>query len=404
MESDNNIYALIDALAQIKDYRKKRGVRYKLCDLLLLVIYAVLAGQTEGIDMEYYVELKFEYFNKLIGLKRCPSHDTFSRVIRYTDFDRLSNILNEWLDCYYPELVKKYGKYKILHVDGKAIRAANEKANGEKQIYLLNAMYEGGSVRVYSRRIGEKENEISQLPAFLNTFNLENTIVTIDAMGNNNTVIKSIIDNKGDYLTTVKENQGNLYGAIREECLRLEQTKAADEKTGEISSEFDNLDSYSVTEKDHGRIDTYKVTMLPGTKFIYDRFKTISFYGTIGRVGIIDKLTEIKEKGEWIVGSVTRTYIITSLETIKAKTLLEIKRSHWNIEMQHWLLDVYYNEDRSTARRGDSVSNLSAIKRFAMRIKKQKEMFSKLSLNRFFMYCNNDPENISKLLFSEPLL
>ncbi len=29
-------------------------------------------------------------------------------------------------------------------------------------------------------------------------------------MGDNNIVIKAIIENKGDYLTTVKENQGNL--------------------------------------------------------------------------------------------------------------------------------------------------------------------------------------------------
>ncbi len=39
--------------------------------------------------------------------------------------------------------------------------------------------------------------------------------------------------------------------------------------------------------------------------------------------------------------------------------------------MQHWLLDVYYNEDHQTARKNDAVSNLSAIRRFARRIKKQ---------------------------------
>lgn len=392
MKSDEKVSTLIEMLEQIEDYRKERGVRFKLSDLLLISIYAILSGYSNAVDMEYYVELKFDYFKNLIGLNRIPSHDTFSRVLRYVNFDKLSEILNEWLDCYYPELVNRYGKYKILHVDGKAVKAASEKSNGEKPIYLLNAMYEGGSIRVYSKRIGEKENEISQLPSFLSTFNLEDTIVTVDAMGDNNTVINAIIKNKGDYLTTVKENQGNLFNIIKEECIKLENEKI-----------FDDLDSYMVTEKEHGRIETYKATLLPSTLFIYEKYKNLSFYGTIGKVGIIDKKTQTKEKGEW-KESTTRSYIISSLETITAKKLLEIKRSHWNIEMQHWLLDVYYNEDHLTARRDNAVSNSSALKRFAMRIKKQGEAFQKLSLNRFFMYCDNNPENVTKLLFTDYLL
>lgn len=392
MNSDDKLSTLIDMLGEIEDYRKERGIRFKLSDLLLTSIYAILSGYPNAVDMEYYAELNYEYFNKLINLKRVPSHDTFSKVLRYTNFDKLSEILNEWLDCYYPELVEKYGKYKILHVDGKAVRAASEKSNGEKPIYLLNAMYEGGSIRVYSKRIGEKENEISQLPDFLSTFNLEDTIVTVDAMGDNNTVIDAIVSNRGDYLTTVKENQENLYESIKEECTKLEK-----------ENKFDTLDSYMVTEKDHGRIETYKVTLMPSTNFIYEQYKTASFYGTIGKVGIIDKKTQIKEKGEWKETTI-RTYVISSLESITSSKLLEIKRSHWNIEMQHWLLDVYFNEDRSTARKDNAINNSSALKRFAMRIKKQREEFSQLSLNRFFMYCDHNPENVTKLLFSEVIL
>lgn len=53
-------------------------------------------------------------------------------------------------------------------------------------------MYEGGTIGVGIRRVGEKENEISGLPDYLKQFDLKDTIVTMDAMGCNQTVIKAI--------------------------------------------------------------------------------------------------------------------------------------------------------------------------------------------------------------------
>lgn len=59
----------------------------------------------------------------------------------------------------------------------------------------------------------------------------------------------------------------------------------------------------------------------------------------------------------------TRTYLISSLETITAEDMLQIRRSHLK-------LDVILKEDLSTQRKNNSISNLSTLKRFAMRIKK----------------------------------
>ena len=201
---------LREALSSIPDPRKERGVRYKYCDLILLIIYAILSVFSTGVDIEFYVEENFEYFQKMIGLKNVPSHDTFSRIIRITNFDNLASVLSTWLVKYYPETYKKYQEKKVLHLDGKAICAASEKSKGVEPIYLLNAMYEGGSISVYSKRVGEKTNEIGELPTFLNQFNLEETIVTIDAISINENIIKAIIDKKGHYLLQVKDNQSNL--------------------------------------------------------------------------------------------------------------------------------------------------------------------------------------------------
>ena len=42
------------------------------------------------------------------------------------------------------------------------------------------------------KRVGDKENEISCLPDYTGVFELSNTVITMDAMGCNQTVIKAI--------------------------------------------------------------------------------------------------------------------------------------------------------------------------------------------------------------------
>lgn len=67
--------------------------------------------------------------------------------------------------------------------------------------------------------------------------------------------------------------------------------------------------------------------------------------------------------------------------------------------MVHWKLDVISKEDLSTQRKNNSISNLSALKRFAMRIKKQRKEYDKVCLNLFGMAMANNPKTIEKVLF-----
>ena len=219
----DEIKEMLMILERIPDPRHSRGVRYKFAHLLLISIYAVLAGHSEATEIAYYAELNREYFREVLGMEEMPSHDTFSRVLRFTSFERLTENLGEWLRENFPETYEKYGGYRVLHIDGKAARGASEKSKGEKPIYHLNAMYEGESIGVELRRVGEKENEISGLPEYLKQFNLADTIVTVDAMGCNQTVIEAIRRGGGRYVVPGKENQRRLQETITEEIKKQEE-------------------------------------------------------------------------------------------------------------------------------------------------------------------------------------
>lgn len=110
---------LIFLLEQIEDPRHARGIRYRFADLLLICIYAVLAGHSEGSDIAFYAELNFEYFKEKTQMKRVPSHDTFSRLLRMVSFEKLSFSLGAWLKEMFPEICERYKDMKILRVDGR---------------------------------------------------------------------------------------------------------------------------------------------------------------------------------------------------------------------------------------------------------------------------------------------
>ena len=258
---------------------------------------------------------------------------------------------------------------------------------GEKPIYHLNAMYEGESVGVEIKRVGEKENEISCLPDYLKRFELSDTIVTMDAMGCNRTVIEAIHEGGGNYVLPVKENQKKLFAAVNEEIEKLKKEKR-----------WDKLDCTEVLQKEHGRIDKAAFRMLSDTGFVYEKLGLGSFYGTIARIGIMDKMTEAVKDGKE-VKTKSQGIFITDIEDITVEIMQKIRAAHWNIEMQHWILDIQLKEDRQRARKNDAVTNGSILRRFCMMLKKQDPELSAKPMKRFLMANEHDPKRIEKLLF-----
>lgn len=386
MKSDRE---LLEILKDIADPREKRGVRYRYADLLLICIYAVLAGYSEGTEIEFYANLNREYFKELLGIEKAPSHDTFSRIMRLTDFDKLSEELGDRLREQYPDISERIEGKKILHIDGKAVRAAAEKSRGEKPVYVINAMYEGESIGVAAERIGEKENEITKILEFLERFNLQETIVTVDAIGGCRRVIEAIETRGGSYVIPVKENQPGFLRAIKEKVKELEE-----------SEEIKELDFAENVNKGHGRIEKYRLAMIKNTAFVYEKMGAESYLNTVAGIGIIDKTVTEKVSGKAEIKN-SRTYVITNLEGIDAETLLKIKRSHWNIEAQHWVLDVQLKEDGKTARKGNAVPTAATLRRFCLAVRKHDSEYAEKPVKRFFMANNHDIARIGKLLFEK---
>ena len=85
---------------------------------------------------------------------------------------------------------------------------------------------------------------------------------------------------------------------------------------------------------------------------------------------------------------------------VSAKELIEITRKHWSIENNlHWILDVHFREDWSTAKSGNSIHNLSLLRKICYNLVKFDTTHGKLSFKKKLMMYNHDLDNLKKLIF-----
>ena len=65
-------------------------------------------------------------------------------------------------------------------------------------------------------KTAEKSNEITAIPALLEVLSIKGCIITIDAMGCQKEIASKIISQQGDYLLSLKGNQGNLHSSVKD--------------------------------------------------------------------------------------------------------------------------------------------------------------------------------------------
>ncbi|WCN08006.1 ISAs1 family transposase [Marinomonas mediterranea] len=68
--------------------------------------------------------------------------------------------------------------------------------------------------RTYYLNLGS--NEITAIPKLLKLLDVKDCLISIDAMGCQKEIVKSILKGKGNYLLAVKGNQERLYKAVKE--------------------------------------------------------------------------------------------------------------------------------------------------------------------------------------------
>src|SRR3982751_5200261 len=142
-----------------------------------------------------------------------PSHDTFRRVFMLIDPDAFEVCFSAWAQSFAEAFDRE-----VVAIDGKTLRRSFDRGRAQGPLHLVSAWASEQGLVLGQREVDGKSNEITAIPALLETLSLKNCIVTLDAMGCQKTIAGRILERHADYLLVLKANQGKAFRATKECC------------------------------------------------------------------------------------------------------------------------------------------------------------------------------------------
>ena len=360
--------SVYEGLCQLTDVRKAHGKRYSLESVLMVIVMAKLCGEDTPYAIADWAKNHREQLVKLLQLKResTPSHHTIRRIMGWVVYQEE---IERWVGTY-----NQCGEHGgVYALDGKAPRGTRKKDDEEGPEYLLS-VYDVEQEKVLSQvAVGRKENEITKAPEALKTVEITGKVVTGDAMHTQKRLAAQILEQGGDYVFPVKENQLGLYKNIQA-LFAPEYPKPG---FGKIQTDF--LTAQKVN-KGHGRIETRIITtseMLnpystwPGLSQVYQLERQFQWW----RSGHCFRTSNQVEFG---IASLTRTKSSPS-------RLLKIRRTHWGIEIGlHYRRDVTFKEDATRMTIGNTGKVMAAINNLVIALIHQSKFQNSAQARRYF--------------------
>ena len=348
--------SLAHHFAGLTDPRIDRSRLHELLDIVAIAICAVVAGADSWDDIEDFANAKVAWLRTFLGLPNgIPHHDTFRRPFERLDPGEFQEGFLRWI-----EALHQAAERQVIAIDGKTLRRSFDRAKGRSALHMVHAWATANHLLLGQVAVDEKSNEITAIPELLKMLEIAGAIVTIDAMGCQKEIARTIRGRGADYLLALKGNHGRLFEQVR---AFWAGSCAHGRKGGGIRY-------HREWSEGHGRTEARRCWATSDLSWLEGR----DDWEGLRSVVLVESERFI---GESL--SVEERYYLSSLPA-EAKLLNGAARSHWGVENSlHWVLDVTFDEDRSRIRKENAPENFGLLRRLALCLLK-KEATSKRSI------------------------
>ena len=339
--------ALQDHFATLTDPRCPYAPhsRHLLMDILIIAVCAVISGAEGWEDIEEYGKSQAEWFADLLDLPHgIPGHDTFRRVLSRLDPEELTRCFISWTNA-----LSEASGGDIVSIDGKTLRHSFDRATSTAAIHMVRAWASANRLALGQRKVEEKSNEITAIPKLLQLLDLKGAVVTIDAMGCQKEIAKTITEQGADYVLALKDNHPTLSDAVT-----LFLNDARDTGFADIAHAY-----HETVDGDHGRIETRRYWITSEIAWLGAK----ASWANLHSVGMVESRREIGETVQ-----IDTRYFLTSLPA-QGMRFAQAVRQHWGIENSlHWVLDVSFDEDACRIRKDKGAQTFSVLRHIALNL------------------------------------
>ncbi len=174
---------LIAALSEVKDPRRRQGLRTDLEQIFYMTVIGYLCGYTGYRELKKFCDSQAEIFKEALTLRHgIPSHVTFWQVLTNIDDQEMIKAFNKWSENYAP-----LEKASFVSGDGKVLGSTVTNVNGKNQDFqAIVSLFSQESGLVYSledyRNKAKETGEGSVARFLINKLNAMGLIFTLDAL------------------------------------------------------------------------------------------------------------------------------------------------------------------------------------------------------------------------------
>lgn len=342
--------SILEEFAELPDPRSTINRKHLLGELLVICILAVIGGSDGPLSIGTWAQQQRKWLLANLKLPNgIPSHDTIGRLLASLKPDAFQKCFQSWIARIRPQ--DEMSSEQIA-IDGKVLRRSHDKSKSLGALCLVSAWSVDRGLSLGQLAAEAKSNEITAIPELLESIELKDAVITIDAAGTQTHIAKQIIQGGGDYVLSLKGNQSTIH----------DDTKAYIEK--HMANDFEDIvvRTYRTKSKGHGRLDEHTYYQMEVPKELSSR----NDWEGLNTIGIAVRHSEKNGKETSDV-----RYYISSLG-LGVKKFAKYIRGHWAIENTlHWCLDVTFREDESRVRNRTTANNLAWLKRFTIGLLKQ---------------------------------
>ena len=304
--------SVLAVLARVTDPRRRRGVRHRLTVILGLAVCAVLAGARSFTAIAEWAADADRVTLDLLGVTGAvPSESTFRRALQRLDADAFDDLAGQWAQQH---TAARHGARRVIAVDGKTLRGSGH--GDQDSRHLLAALDHAHGVVLGQAGVDAKTNEITVFCGLLDRIDIQDAVITADAMHAQHSHARYLAGRDAHYLLTVKRNQPGLHAPLAALPWR-EVPVACDTR-----------------ERGHGRRErrTLKVTA--------------------------------------VARGLLFPHAVQAIQIVRRRRLKGKKWSgHWAIEDRlHWVRDMDFDEDRSQVRTASGPRVMAALRNLAITI------------------------------------
>lgn len=201
-------------LAEIPDPRGRQGLRHPLAATLAATVCGILTGARGCEAIAQWVRNQDRTIWHALGFRRKPPcANMYRKLLRRLPAEMLEAVIARWMRDLVPD--PPPDDLQGVSLDGKTLCGTLDKHARSIHLLSLFDQQTGGVLRQLA--MPSDTNEHKAALTLLKQIALRGRVVTGDAMFCQRDLCQQIVDDGGDYLIAVKDNQPELKAAIEAE-------------------------------------------------------------------------------------------------------------------------------------------------------------------------------------------